>query len=82
MGHSGSDMTETIDDEALKNQGFIFDLNYNPAVTPLLEQGNNLGIPGINGLKMLIAQAVKAEEIWLDRPLPIEALTTQIEKKL
>jgi shikimate dehydrogenase len=82
MGQNGSEMTETIENEALKRQGVLFDLNYNPAVTPLLEQGYKLGMHGINGLKMLIAQAVKAEEIWLDRPLPIEALFSEVEKNL
>ncbi len=82
MGHSGSEMTETIENKALSNHGFIFDLNYNPAVTPLLELANKLGIHGINGLKMLIAQAVKAEEIWLDRPLSIDKLSIEIENSL
>lgn len=80
MGQKVIETTETLENEALKSQGFIFDLNYTPQVTPLLAQGNALGVQGINGLKMLIAQAIKAEAIWLQRPLPVREITNEILK--
>lgn len=82
MGQKVIEAGEMIGNEALSNQGFIFDLNYNPSVTPLLAQGHALGIHGINGFKMLIAQAVKAEAIWLQKPLPVEEITKEILKRL
>jgi len=50
--------------EQIRGSGFLFDLIYNPAVTMLMELADNLGIPNVNGLYMLVAQAVKAQEIW------------------
>lgn len=82
MGQNGLVTTETIENEALIKQGIIFDLNYNPAVTPLLAQGSALGIKGINGFKMLIFQALKAEEIWLSMPFPIEAIANEILEEI
>ncbi|MDD4295434.1 MAG: shikimate dehydrogenase [Ruminiclostridium sp.] len=50
--------------EQIKGSSFLFDLIYNPAKTRLMELSDELGIPNVNGLYMLVAQAVKAQEIW------------------
>ena len=42
------------------------DLIYNPAKTLFLEQAEASGKKAVNGLFMLVAQAVAAEEIWQD----------------
>ena len=51
----------------------IADLIYNPARTALLLAGERRGIPGVNGLYMLVAQARAAAELFLGRKLPEEA---------
>lgn len=50
--------------EQIKSVGFIFDLIYNPDQTELMKVADSMGIPNVNGLFMLVAQAVKAQEIW------------------
>ncbi|WP_252891589.1 hypothetical protein [Thermoclostridium stercorarium] len=45
---------------------------YNPAVTELLAIGQKLGIKTVNGLYMLVAQAVKAQEIWNGKEFGID----------
>ncbi len=50
--------------DQLQGAGFIMDLIYNPAETLLLRFAKDLGIPGANGLYMLIAQGICAQEIW------------------
>lgn len=50
--------------DQLKGTGFLFDLIYNPAQTELMRMAGSMGIPNVNGLLMLVAQAVKAQEIW------------------
>lgn len=50
--------------EQVKGAGFVFDLIYNPEKTELMKIADALGIPGVNGLYMLVTQAVKAQEIW------------------
>jgi shikimate dehydrogenase len=52
--------------DQLKGTGFLFDLIYNPAKTEMMNICDSFGIHSVNGLYMLIAQAVKAQEIWND----------------
>ena len=42
----------------------VVDMIYNPAVTKLMEQGISNGTKSVNGLYMLVAQAVKAQSVW------------------
>jgi len=74
VGQKVIEVTEPIKNSVLKLQGAIFDLNYNPSVTPLIAQGLLLKVKGMNGLNMLVAQAVKAEAIWLQTQLPVDSL--------
>ena len=52
----------------------VLDVVYNPARTALLLQAESLGIPCAGGLRMLVAQGVRASEIFLGRPHPASAL--------
>jgi len=52
--------------DQLKGTGFVFDLIYNPANTKLMKLAREMGISCVNGMYMLVAQAVKAQEIWQD----------------
>jgi shikimate dehydrogenase len=42
----------------------VFDMIYNPPLTPLLRAAAAQGLPGANGLAMLVHQGAKALEIW------------------
>lgn len=44
-----------------------FDLIYNPLRTKFILQAESLGVKVGNGLRMLVAQAVKSEEIWQNK---------------
>ncbi|WDV44332.1 shikimate dehydrogenase [Clostridiaceae bacterium M8S5] len=44
----------------------VVDLIYNPTETLLLKYAKNHGIKAVNGLYMLVGQAVKAQELWND----------------
>ena len=59
----------------------VLDLVYNPARTQLLLDCEKYGIPGYNGLWMLVAQAKKSAEWFLDTELPDELVRT-IHRKL
>lgn len=47
----------------------VADLIYNPPLTALLRHVAALGLAHANGEAMLVAQAVRAQEIWQRRPL-------------
>ena len=62
----------------------VFDLIYNPARTQLLLDAEKVGIPGINGLGMLVAQAKAASERFRDMTIPdhvVEDITREMEKQ-
>ena len=45
-------------------QDFLFDLNYAPCPTNLELKAKDLGLSTLNGMKMLIYQAIEAQKIW------------------
>lgn len=49
--------------------GAAVDIVYNPAETQFMKLARSQGKKAVNGLYMLVAQAVKADEIWLGRTL-------------
>lgn len=53
-----------VDLTKLPNLRFVADVNYSPLRTKLILDAEALNINCIGGLKMLIMQAIKAEEIW------------------
>ena len=60
----------------------VCDVIYNPANTALLLQAQKLGIPSVNGLSMLVAQAKRAAEIFTDTCLSddvIEKIRADVE---
>ncbi len=58
-----------IDLSPYQNLSAVVDIIYNPAVTKLLEQASSKGIKAVNGLEMLVSQAVYACEHFLDKKL-------------
>ena len=50
---------------SLKSEAIVYDVIYNPKKTVLLKAAEKLNLRTINGLDMLIYQAVSAQEKWL-----------------
>ncbi|MFD3156612.1 shikimate dehydrogenase [Haloimpatiens sp. FM7330] len=53
-----------VDKNILSKFSAAVDLIYNPAETLFLKEAKDLGCKTINGLYMLVGQAIKAEELW------------------
>ncbi len=60
--------------DALPDGAAVFDLIYHPAETELLARARRRGLNTLNGLPMLVNQAVLALEHFLDRPLDRKAM--------
>ena len=74
-----------VDLRLLPNLKFVLDAIYNPAETELLKQARELGIPAVNGLYMLVSQAVKASELFTGSKLDegrIPEITEKIAKEM
>lgn len=65
---------------SVKNYRAVVDLIYNPAQTLLLRYAQEAGLKTCNGLYMLVAQAVAAEEIWLEQKLDNQIIATVAEE--
>ena len=59
----------------------VYDIVYNPERTALMLQAEALGIPCCGGLHMLVAQAKRAGEIWLNKTID-DGETVRIESLL
>ena len=59
-----SDECPAIPYAYLDDECFLYDLVYNPVETLFLAKGKEHGAKGVNGMEMLVEQAVAAWEIW------------------
>lgn len=66
--------------EKFKNCRGVFDLIYNPARTALLLDAEKLGISHMNGLYMLVSQAVKAYGLFTDETAESGVIERVVEK--
>ena len=69
--------------DQLRGDGGVFDLIYSPRRTRLLERAERAGLKAVNGLDMLLWQAVYALELFadveLDGPAMVEAARRALE---
>ena len=59
----------------------VVDLIYNPKTTRILQYAQKQGAKTLNGMYMLVAQAIGSEEIWLGKPIE-NAVMEQIAKEM
>ncbi len=81
LGMYPNNGTAPLDVGRFPNLEGVLDLIYNPARTQLLLDCEQYGIPAWNGLWMLVAQAKKSAEWFLDKELP-DDLISDIHRKL
>ena len=85
VGMYGNQDTSPIELAMFPHCTLALDLIYNPAKTHFLMQAERLGIENRGGLTMLVAQAVRAAEIWGCIPestADIDGITEQIRKSM
>ena len=74
--------TYAIDPALFPSLKGIIDAVYNPLKTTVVSMGEDLGVKGITGLYMLIAQAVLASEKFMDKSLDVEKISDEIYAEL
>jgi len=61
--------------ESLRAGAVVFDMVYEPRDTPLLRAARSRGCVTIDGIEMLVAQAVGQFEAWTGADAPVEGMT-------
>lgn len=82
MLHGAGDGQMPIAAEAIGRDCLVYDLVYNPAVTPLLAQARRIGARTLGGLSMLVYQGAAAFEIWTGQKPPIGLMMARAEEAL
>lgn len=70
-----------ISEQRIADFPAVVDLIYNPKDTELLKMARHHGARTLNGMYMLVAQAVGSEEIWMGREIPFSVIE-QIAKEM
>jgi 3-dehydroquinate dehydratase/shikimate dehydrogenase len=64
------------------NANIVFDLVYNPMVTPLLKLAASKGLAVISGVEMFVQQGARQFEIWTGKPAPESEMLRVVELEL
>ncbi len=78
----GEELAERVPWQRLRSDVFLYDLVYNPPVTPFLERARAFQLRSEGGLSMLVGQAAAAVEIWLAVSAPRAEMTAAAERML
>jgi len=82
LGTKGISEHETVATaDQLKNVKLVYDIIYNPVETRLLREAKTAGARTINGLEMLIGQAVRQFEIWTGIDAPKDTMRQAVRLK-
>ncbi len=61
-----------------RDEGFLYDLNYGQAATPLSRWANETGIPYSAGIGMLVGQAAAAFRLWTGETPDVEGVIEEL----
>jgi shikimate dehydrogenase len=65
---------ESLPSEVLALSSGLFDLAYGPATTPAVRAVRSMGLPAVEGLDLLVAQAARSFQIWTGIAPPVSAM--------
>ena len=66
----------------LVTDAIAYDLIYTPSPTKFLQQALAKGATSIDGLEMLVQQGAAALAIWLQQPVPVDAMRQSLQSHL
>ena len=82
MAHTTLNSKNLIKADWFSSKSLVFDMVYNPIVTPLITEARKAGAESINGLAMLIYQGASSFNLWTNKEAPIQIMTNAAEKAL
>ena len=81
-GAPGEGITAIVPWSRLPAHALVYDVVYNPLVTPFLEAGRKHGLRAEGGLGMLVRQAALAIKMWTGNDVPIDVMRRAAEAAL
>jgi len=83
VGMRGAFENETLVTSPQMHPGLVvFDIVYNPLLTPLLKEARAAGALAIDGVKMLVYQGAASFAIWTGLEPPVEIMEEAVRKAL
>lgn len=82
MKHGPDQGRSPLPARVLRPGSLVYDLVYNPARTPLLEEAQRAGARGLGGLPMLVYQGAAAFELWTGEKAPLPVMMQAARKAL
>lgn len=82
MKYSTQEGQSPLNIEVIPNNVLIYDLVYNPWLTPLLQLAQKAGARTLGGLPMLVYQGAASFELWTGREPPVDIMFNSAEQML
>ncbi len=74
MRHGPDETASPLATQHIPAGSLVYDLVYNPMLTPLLQAAQSAGAKTLGGISMLVYQGAASFELWLQRPAPVSAM--------
>lgn len=74
MHHGPDEDASPVPASRIPASALVYDLVYNPMLTPLLREAHSVGSPTLGGISMLVYQGAASFELWLERPAPVSVM--------
>ena len=74
MRHGPDEDASPLPASRIPASALVYDLVYNPMLTPLLREAQIAGAPTLGGISMLVYQGAASFELWLNRPAPVSVM--------
>ena len=68
--------------EVIPEGVLVYDVVYNPRVTPLLSLAQEAGADTLGGLPMLVYQGAASFELWTGKEAPLDIMLKRAEEML
>ncbi len=80
MLHGPAEGASPISAALIPPDAFVYDLVYNPPVTPIMELARGVGAQTLNGLPMLVYQGAKGFQLWTGLDAPVDVMMAAARK--
>lgn len=74
MHHGPDEAASPLPASRIPPSCLVYDLVYNPMLTPLLSEAGAAGAATLGGISMLVYQGAASFELWLERPAPVAVM--------